>query len=149
MKNIIKFLGLSLLFISAAASSIYSKELGDEFGGPGIALLNETYDENVINVIYGYGDLNGIVGNEVVEANALSSEGPTGIVGAVNAIIYSDNGPGFIINGFSNTSATEYVDRGPVACDIVVNPSDYLKLITMKPGDFDFFGGTKDDKLKR
>ena len=75
------------MIIMASASFAKTVEIGDEFGGPGIGMNDATWDGTNINKIYGYGNLNGIVGNEVVETNALWSDGPTGY------IEYTDDNP--------------------------------------------------------
>ena len=178
---------LSILLM-AGASFAKSVEIGDEFGGPGIGMSDSTWDGSITNRIYGYGNLNGIVGNEVVESNALWSNGPTGYIeynddnpidhylidmgpksasnaayalhfinddgpgmnvqsnALGNSTVYNDGGPGFTVSGLSGTENV-YVDYGPKAVDSSVNPSDYVKLLTMKPGDFTFAGGSKADKL--
>lgn len=176
------------IMIMASASFAKSVEMGDEFGGPGIGMKDYTWDGSNVNRIYGYGDLNGIVGDEVVMHKALSSDGPTGYVeytednpidhylidmgpkSASNAayslhfindggpgmnvqsnalgstVYYDDGGPGSLVSALSSTEKV-YVDNGPKAVDSTVNPSDYVKLLTMKPGDFKFVGSSKADKL--
>ena len=178
---------LSILLM-AGASFAKSVDIGDEFGGPGIGMKDSTWDGSITNRIYGYGNLNGIVGDEVVESNALWSNGPTGYIeynddnpidhylidmgpksanndayalhfindggpgmsvqsnALGNSVVYNDGGPGFMVQGLSGTE-NAYVDNGPKAVDPSTNPSDFLKLLTMKPGDFKFVGGSKADKL--
>lgn len=170
------------------ASAGVAKELGDEFGGPGIGMYDSSWDGSNTNKIYGYGSLNNIVGDAVIEHNAISSNGPTnyviyddtnpidhslidmgprtanndayvlhfindggpGMTAFSNAlgssVVYNDGGPGFMVSGLSGTENV-YVDMGPIGYDKVVDPSDYVKLMNMKPGDFTFVGGTKADKL--
>lgn len=179
---------MTLLSVVLMASAGFAKEIGDEFGGPGIGMNDATWDGTNINRIYGYGDLNGIVGNEVVETNALWSDGPTGYIeytddnpidhylidmgpkSASNTlyalhfindggpgmnvqsnalgspVVYNDGGPGFMVSALSGTENV-YIDKGPTAVDSTAKPSDFLKLLTMKPGDFTFIGGSKADKL--
>ena len=50
------------------------------------------------------------------------------------------------ISGLSTTERVNY-DNGPTVSAASVNPKDYLKLLTMKPGDFVFQGSSKADKL--
>lgn len=176
------------IMIMASASFAKSVEIGDEFGGPGISIKDSTWDGTKINRLYGYGDLNGIVGNEIVAHKALSSEGPTNYVEYTednpidhnlidmgpksasnaayslhfindggpgmnaqsnalgNTVYYEDGGPGSMVSALNGTEKV-YVDNGPKAVDSTVNPSDYVKLLTMKPGDFKFVGSSKADKL--
>lgn len=178
---------LSVLLM-ASASLAKTVEIGDEFGGPGIGMDDSTWNGTITNRIYGYGNLNGIIGDEVNEHNAVSSNGPTTYVeytednpinhylidmgpkSANNAAyslhfindggpgmniqsnelgstkVYDDGGPGFTVSALNSTQST-YVDNGPKAVDSTVNPSDFVKLLTMKPGDFTFVGGTRADKL--
>ena len=185
---ILSVLAMTATIMLLMANASFAKELGDEFGGPGIGMLDCTWDGSVVNRIYGYGDLNGIEGDEVVETNALWSNGPTkyieydetnpinhylidmgpksasnegysllfindggpGMTAFSNAlgstVVYNDGGPGFTVSGLSTTQS-QYVDNGPTAKDSTVNPSDILKLMNMKPGDFTFAGGTKADKV--
>ena len=179
---------LSILLM-AGASFAKSVEIGDEFGGPGIGMADSTWDGSIVNRIYGYGDLNGIVGDAVVETNALCIDGPTNYIeytdanpinhylidmgpqSASNAAyslhfisdggpgmnvqsnelgtptVYNDGGPGFMVYGLNGTERVSYVENGPKVSGTDVNPSDYLKLMNMKPGDFKFEGGSKADKL--
>jgi hypothetical protein len=60
--------------------------------------------------------------------------------------VYNDGGPGFTVSGLSGTENV-YVDRGPIGYDKPVDPSDFVKLMSMKPGDFTFVGGTRADKI--
>lgn len=187
---VLSAVAMTLLSIMIMASAGFAKsvEIGDEFGGPGIGMKDSTWDGSNVNRIYGYGDLNGIVGDEVVMHKALSSDGPTGYVeytednpidhylidmgpkSASNAayslhfindggpginvqsnalgstVYYDDGGPGSLVSALSSTEKV-YVDNGPKAVDSTVNPSDYVKLLTMKPGDFTFVGSSKADKL--
>jgi len=187
---VLSAVAMTLLSILLMASASFAKsvEMGDEFGGPGIGMKDSTWDGTNANRLYGYGDLNGIAGDEVVAHKALSSNGPQGYIeytddnpidhylidmgpkSASNAgyslhfindggpgmnvqsnalgstMVYDDGGPGSLVSALSNTEKV-YVDNGPTAVDSTVNPSDFLKLLTMKPGDFTFIGGTKADKL--
>lgn len=74
---------MSIILMSTAS---YAEEYGDEFGGPGIGLADSTWDGSLGNRIYGYGSLNGIVGDVVDEHNAQSA-------GPQQYIIYNDNNP--------------------------------------------------------
>lgn len=185
--SIVAMMTMSIILM---ASVDYAKEFGDEFGGPGIGMNDSSWDGSDFNRIYGYGSLNDIVGYEVIEHNAFSSDGPTNYVvyddtnpidhslidmGPRSAnndayvlhfindggpgmkvqsnalgspVVYNDGGPGFTVSGLSGTENV-YVDRGPTAYDKAVDPSDFLKLMNMKPGDFTFVGGTRADKLGR
>ena len=139
---------LSVLLM-ASASFAKSVEIGDEFGGPGIGMDDSTWDGSITNRIYGYGSLNGIVGDIIDEHNAVSSDGPgmeAKLRGLGSTKVYNDGGPGFLVSALSGTQST-YVDQGPIAVDSTANPSDYFKFLTMKPGDFTFVGGTRADKL--
>ncbi len=184
LSTIVMF-ALSILLTATAG---FAKELGDEFGGPGIGMKDSTWDGTLTNRIYGYGDLNGIVGDEVVSGKAYSSEGPTNYVvyddtnpinhylidmGPTSARnyeysllfindggpgmnvttnvfglpqVYNDGGPGFMVSGLASTQNVQ-VDNGPTAIESKVSPMDYWKYINMKPGDFTFNGGSRDDKL--
>lgn len=185
---ILSLVAMMTISIFLMASVDYAKELGDEFGGPGIGMADSTWDGSITNRIYGYGDLNGIVGYEVCEHKALSSDGPTNYVSYSNVVpidhslidmgpktanndayslhfindggpgmkvqsnalgtpvVYNDGGPGFTVSGLVNTENV-YIDKGPVGYDKVVDPSDILKLMNMKLGDFVFDGGTREDKI--
>ena len=185
---VLSMMVMMVMSVILMASESLAKELGDEFGGPGIGMHDSSFDGSKTNRIYGYGSLNNIVGVEVVEHNAVSSDGPTNYViyddtnpidhslidmGPRSAnndayvlhfindggpgmkvesnalgspVVYNDGGPGFMVTGLVNTES-EYVDRGPIAYDKKVDPSDFLKLMNMKPGDFTFIGGTMSDKL--
>ena len=185
---VLSLVAMMTMSIILMASADYAKELGDEFGGPGIGIADSTWDGSIVNRIYGYGDLNGIIGDEVCEHKALSSNGPTnyviyddtnpidhslidmgprsannnayslhfindggpGMKTNSNALgttqVYNDGGPGFTVSGLSTTENV-YVDRGPIGYDKPVDPSDCVKLMNMKPGDFTFVGGTRADKL--
>ena len=185
---VLSLVAMMTMSIFLMASVDYAKELGDEFGGPGIKMADSTWDGTNSNRIYGYGDLNGIVGYEVCEHKALSSNGPTNYVSYANVVpidhslidmgptsanndayslhfindggpgmkvqsnelgtpvVYNDGGPGFTVSGLVNTEYV-YVDNGPVGYDKAVDPSDILKLMNMKPGDFTFVGSTRADKL--
>lgn len=141
---------LSVLLM-ASASFAKSVEIGDEFGGPGIGMDDSTWDGSITNRIYGYGGLNGIVGDIVDEHNAVSSDGPgmeAKLRGLGSTKVYNDGGPGSLVSALNNTEKV-YVDNGPTAVDSTVNPSDFLKLLTIKPGDFTFIGGTRADKLDK
>ena len=186
---ILSAVAMTLLSVLLMANVSFAKELGDEFGGPGIGLADSTWDGSVCNRIYGYGDLNGIEGDEVVEHMGISSDGPTNyfdyskVVPINNYLIdkgpksanndayslhfindggpgvklqsnelgktmlYNDGGPGFMVSGLSKIEDTGYVDNGPTYQVSTVNPSDFIKFMNMKPGDFKFVGGTKADKL--
>lgn len=188
MKNMKRLSLVTLLAIIALVSANFAKEIGDEFGGPGIGMKDSTWDGTISNKIYGYGDLNGIVGDEIVYSKAYSSDGPTNYIiyddsnpinhylidmgpksanndayslhfindggPGMNVItnqlgnpqVYNDGGPGFMVSGLSTTERA-YYDNGPTVSAASINPSDYLKLLTMKPGDFVFQGSSKDDKL--
>ncbi|MBP3201848.1 MAG: hypothetical protein J6M39_09400 [Lachnospiraceae bacterium] len=185
---VLSLVAMMTMSIILMASVDYAKELGDEFGGPGIGIKDSSWDGSVVNRIYGYGDLNGIVGDEVCEHKALPSNGPTnyvvyddtnpidhslidmgprsanndayslhfindggpGMKTESNALgktqVYNDGGPGFTVSGLTGTENV-YVDKGPVGYDKAVDPSDFVKLMNMKPGDFTFVGGTRADKL--
>ena len=203
------------------ASESYAVEIGDEFGGPGIGMADSTWSGGEGSRIYGYGNVNGIVGDVVDEHNAQSSAGPQKYIiyndnnpvdpatlGGPTTIdnsqyslhyindggpgmgvqtnelgqpqYYNDGGPGMaliqqqqaqyqldnagptvgVYSAGPSTSiyspggvvygqtGTEYVDLGPVGYDKVVNPSDYVKLLNMKPGDFKFQGGSLEDKTR-
>ena len=71
-----------------------------------------------------------------------------GIVDDVS-LVYNDGGPGIIANGFTTTENNKYVDNGPMAVENECSPSDYLKISTMKPGDFTFNGSSRKDKLNK
>lgn len=187
---VLSAVAMTLLSVVLMASASFAKsvEIGDEFGGPGIGMKESTWDGTNVNRLYGYGDLNGIVGDEVVAHKALSSDGPTNYVeytednpidhylidmgpkSASNAgyslhfidddgpgmkvqsnelgstMVYDDGGPGSLVSALNGTEKA-YVDNGPTAVDSTINPSDFLKLLTMKPGDFTFAGSSKSDKL--
>lgn len=74
---------MSIMLISNVS---YAAELGDEFGGPGIGISDSTWDGSKGNRIYGYGNINGIVGDIVDEHNAASG-------GPQNYKVYNDNNP--------------------------------------------------------
>lgn len=142
---------MTLLSVLLMASTSFAKpvEIGDEFGGPGIGIDDSTWDGSITNRIYGYGSLNGIVGDIVDEHNAVSSDGPgmdAQLRGFGSTKVYNDGGPGFLVSALNGTQST-YVDYGPRAVDSTADPSDYLKFLNMKPGDFTFVGGTRADKL--
>lgn len=180
----VAMVAMTILFMANAS---FAGSIGDEYGGPGIGMKDSTWDGTTTNKIYGYGDLNDIIGNEVVAGKAYSSDGPTyvvyddtnpinhylidmgpttanndayslhfindggpGMTAFSNALgatqVYNDGGPGFMVSGLSSTQNV-YVDNGPTAVDVAVSPSDFLKLMNMKPGDFSFAGGTREDKL--
>lgn len=71
-----------------------------------------------------------------------------GIIDDVS-LVYNDGGPGIIANGFTNSENKQYVDNGPQVTNTECSPSDYLKLSTMKPGDFTFNGSSRKDKLNK
>lgn len=186
---ILSAVAMTLLSVILMAGASFANEIGDEFGGPGIGMKDSSWDGSTLNRIYGYGDLNGIVGDEVVEHKALSSNGPTNYVGntiinpidhslidmgpksASNAayalhfindggpgmnvnsnelgsnVVYNDGGPGYMVSALTGTENVPFVDQGPRAVESTVSPSDFLKLLAMKPGDFKFEGGSKYDKL--
>ena len=188
---ILSAVAMTLLSILIMASASFANEIGDEFGGPGIGMKDSSWDGSILNRIYGYGDLNGIIGDEVCEHKALSSDGPTNYIEYTDAnpidhslidmgprsasntayalhfiddggpgmnafsnalgsnVIYNDGGPGFMVSALSGTEEVQYVDNGPKAVDSNVHPSDFVKLLSMKPGDFTFEGGSKYDKLGR
>ena len=162
INNVLKTSVLFAIIVLAAANTIYAKSKDDEYTieynfeedrytGPGVKIADNTWNGTNTNRIYGYGDLNGIVGDEVCEFNALSSDGPGMNVylnGLSKSKVYNDGGPGFTVNGFTLTENT-YVDNGPTVSIAQVNPADYVKLLTMKPGDFKFNGGTREDKINR
>lgn len=142
---------MTLLSVLLMASVSFAKsvEIGDEFGGPGIGMDDSTWDGSITNRIYDYGDLNGIAGDIVDEHNAVSSDGPGMLAqlrGFGNVKVYDAVGPGYMVSGLNGTEST-YVDFGPKAVDSTADPSDYVKFLTMKPGDFTFVGGTRADKL--
>ena len=82
------FSGLAMIVMSIIlmASASYATEIGDEFGGPGIGLSSSTWDGSQGNRVYGYGNVNGIVGATIDEHNAVSG-------GPQQYIIYNDNNP--------------------------------------------------------
>lgn len=183
--SMILMIAMSVILMASAS---VAKELGDEFGGPGIGMYDSSWDGSNVNKIYGYGSLNNIVGDAVIEHNAFSSDGPTnyvvyddtnpidhslidmgprsanndgyvlhfindggpGMTAFSNAlgssVVYNDGGPGWTVTGLVNTENV-YVDRGPTTYENTVDPSDFLRLMNMKPGDFTFVGGTRADKL--
>lgn len=185
---VLSLVAMMTMSIILMASADYAKELGDEFGGPGIGMEDSTWDGSITNRIYSYGDINGIVGDYICEHKALSSDGPTNYVAYGNIVpidhslidmgptsanndayslhfindggpgmntqsnalgspvVYNDGGPGFTVSALSGTENV-YVDMGPVGYDKSVDPSDYVKLMNMKPGDFEFVGGSRADKL--
>lgn len=182
---------MSVIAILLTASAGFAKELGDEFGGPGIGMKDSSWDGSIINRVYGYGDLNGIVGDEVISGYAYNSNGPTvyveydeknpinhylidmgptsanndayslhfindggpGMTAFSNALgktqVYNDGGPGFTVSGLTNTQEDYYKNAGPTSVDSNVSPSDYVRLLTMKPGDFVFEGSSKEAKLSK
>lgn len=180
---------MSAIAILLTANASFAKELGDEFGGPGIGMKDSSWDGSITNRIYGYGNLNGIVGDEVISGYAYNSNGPTVYVeydeknpinhylidmgptsanndayslhfindGGPGMTAFSNElgstqiyggGPGLMVSGLSNTENV-YVDNGPTVADSKVNPSDYVKLLNMKPGDFVFEGSSKEAKLSK
>lgn len=60
--------------------------------------------------------------------------------------VFDDGGPGFMVSALNGTETT-YVDNGPRTVESTADPSDFVKLMNMKPGDFTFVGGSKADKL--
>ena len=185
---VLSMVAMIVMSVILMSSESLAKELGDEFGGPGIGMYDSSWDGSNISRIYGYGSLNDIVGYEVIEHNAFSSDGPTNYVvyydtnpidhSLINmgpssanndnyvlhfindggpgmkvesnelgsSVVYNDGGPGFMVSGLTNTE-NAYVDLGPIVYDKSVDPSDFLKLMNMKPGDFTFEGGTRTDKV--
>lgn len=105
----------------------------DEFNGPGIGMKTNTWDGTLVNRIYSYGNLNNIVGDEVVNGLAYSCEAPG--TNMMPSEVYNAEGPGFLVNAFTSTETTDYVDMGPQAISSVVNPSDYVKILNSKPSD--------------
>lgn len=190
-KAVVVFSAVAMTIVSLflMSSANFAKEIGDEFGGPGIGLKDSTWDGSITNRIYGYGSLNNIVGDEVVEHMALSSDGPTKYVEYTDAnpidhslidmgpksasneayslhfindggpgmkinsnalgstMIYNDVGPGYLVSALNTTQNVENVANGPKVSTKVVDPSDYLKVFNMKPGDFKFEGSSRADKL--
>lgn len=142
---------MTLLTVVLMASAGFAKsvEIGDEFGGPGIGIDDSTWDGFITNRIYGYGNLNGVVGDIVDEHNAVSSDGPgmeAQLRGFGSIKVYNEGGPGYAVSALSGTESI-CVEYGPRAVDSTADPSDYIKFLTMKPGDFTFVGGSKADKL--
>ena len=203
MKKMIRVLAVAIILALSMITTIFAKEYYEDdtewtidveyeedlYTGPGIGILDSSWNGSKSNRIYGYGNLNNIEGDEVVSGKAYSSDGPTGYVEydetnpinhylidmgptSANNItyalhfkddggpgmnissiisgksqIYNDGGPGFTVTGLVNTQ-NEYVDKGPIAYDKKVDPRDLIKLLQMKPGDFNFIGGTREDKIK-
>lgn len=199
VNNLLKTSALLTLILLAASQTIYAKSKDDEYTieynfeedkytGPGVKISDSSWNGTKTDRIYGYGNLNGIVGDEVCEFNALSSDGPTNYVeyddtNPINhylidmgpksvsnsayslhfindggpgmnvqsnelgkTMVYNDGGPGFTVNGFTVTEKT-HVDNGPTVSTAQIKPADFVKLLTMKPGDFTFVGGTREDKI--
>lgn len=86
LKNLLLMVAIVFTFVILVAKTNYAEEYGDEFGGPGIGLADSTWDGSQGNRIYGYGNLNGIVGNVVDEHNATSG-------GPQVYQVYNDNNP--------------------------------------------------------
>ena len=146
MKDFIKTISLLFLALVALSNTIYAKEKSnteefvveynfeeDQFSGPGIGIRNNTWDGTYNNVIYSYGNLNGIIGDEIVNALAYSCDGPGTENALMPAVVYNAVGPGFMVNAFTKTLETEYVDMGPQAVDIVISPDSNYKVITATP----------------
>ena len=137
MKDIIKKVSLLLLGLITLSNTIYAKEKvdfdefvleynfdEDEFSGPGIGILTNTWDGSLNNRIYSYGSLNNIIGDEIVNALAYSCDGPGTESAKLPSVVYNAVGPGFMIN----THETEYQDMGPQVVDTVISPDDYIKI---------------------
>ena len=142
--SIVAMMTMSIILM---ASVDYAKEFGDEFGGPGVVIYDNTnpIDHSLIDM--GPRSAN----NDAYVLHFINDGGP-GMKVQSNAlgspVVYNDGGPGFMVSGLSGTENV-HVDRGPIAYDKAVDPSDFLKLMNMKPGDFTFVGGTIADKLGR
>ena len=106
----------------------------DEFNGPGMSILNNTWNGSLTNRIYTYGDLNDILGNEIVNSLAFSCNGPGTENSTLPGVIYNAFGPGFTVNGFTTTD-TQYIDMGPTYFENTVSPSDIIKFMNMTPKD--------------
>ena len=184
---ILSGMALVTMIVFFMANAGFAKEIGDEFGGPGIGMKDSTWDGTNTNRLYGYGTLNGIEGDEVVSGYAYSTNGPTGYVNyskvkpinhylidmgptSANNDAYSlhfindggpgmnafsnalgstqvyGGGPGLMVSALTNTENV-YVDNGPTAYDAKVSPSDMLRFMNMKPGDFVFEGSSREAKL--
>lgn len=102
-----------------------SNELGQSQyyndGGPGMAIIGQQLEQYQLD-------------NAGPTVSAYSA-GPSTPIYAPNGTVYGQTG-------------TEYVDNGPTGYDKIVDPRDYIKLINMKPGDFTFKGGSREDKLR-
>lgn len=153
MKDIMKTIGLLLFALLGLSNVIYANDMApyydgsnnkeafelnynfaeDEFNGPGIGININTWNGTNTNRIYSYGDLNNIVGNEIVEGLAYTCDGPG--TNLMSNAVYNAVGPGFLVNAFTKTETTDYVDMGPTALSNTVNPSDYVKLLNAKPSD--------------
>ena len=144
MKDIIKTLSLLFLALVALSNTIYAKEKSnaeefelkynfeeDEFSGPGIGISTNTWDGSLINRIYSYGNLNNIVGDEIVNALAYSCDGPG--INVMPAGVYNAIGPGFTVNAFTRTYEEECKDMGPQALDTIISPDSHYKVITATP----------------
>ena len=144
MKDIIKTLSLLFLALVAVSNTIYAKEKvnteefvleynfeEDEFNGPGMNISSNTWNGTYNNVIYSYGNLNGIIGDEIVSALAYSCDGPG--TNMMPAGVYNAVGPGFMVNAFTRTFEEEYVDMGPQVVDTIISPDSHYKVITATP----------------
>lgn len=148
MKNIFKTIGLLVFALLGLSNAIYAKGKDftdefvieynfeeDEFAGPGIGLAVNTWNGTLNNVIYGYGDLNNIIGDEIVSGLAYACDGPGTESAKRSNIVYNAVGPGFLVNAFTKTAEAEYVDLGPQVSTAVVSPDDYVKLYNSTPKD--------------
>ena len=146
MKDIMKTLGLILFAFVAMANSIYAKGNSetekfvieynfeeDAYNGPGIGLKVNTWDGSLVNRIYGYGDLNNIIGDDISSDLTYSCDAPG--TNILPSKVYNAVGPGCTINGFTSTEVSEYVDMGPQVSSKVVDPSNYVKILNAKPSD--------------
>ena len=144
MKDIIKKVSLLLLGLITLSNTIYAKEKvdfdefvleynfdEDEFSGPGIGILTNTWDGSLNNRIYSYGSLNNIIGDEIVNALAYSCDGPG--INVMPAGVYNAIGPGFTVNAFTRTYEEECKDMGPQALDTIISPDSHYKVITATP----------------
>ena len=63
-----------------------------------------------------------------------------------STMVYNSGGPGFTTDG-NFIIQYDSIDAGPTSVDLIVKPSDYVKFLTMKPGDYELQVATK--KMKK
>ena len=148
MKDFIKTISLLFVAFVALSNTIYAKGNDsaesfvieynfeeDQFAGPGIGINENIWNGTYNNVIYSYGDLNGIIGDEIISALAVSCDGPGTESAKMPSVVYNAVGPGFMVNGFTKTFETDFVDMGPQVVDAIISPDTHSKILTATPKD--------------